>query len=553
MTLSQAAPLLPDPANIPRAEPVAPLPSIKPIEIKPGAKPAYRAPTSDKEIKLFILKFIFSGNRAFTDEQLSALLQDKTNREIGLKDLNEATKTVTDYYRKHGYFLAQAYLPAQDVNESTVEIAVLEGHLGKLTLNMNGPELNVAKLNADFLKEMAAYHLKSDDSINDNNLVRNITLLNSLPALRANAQLNPGDEIGSTDVEIEIKPMSLWQAYVAGNTYGNRFTGREVAIAGLKLNNLAGIGDQLNLSFKRSNDEGQRGLQLAYYTPVHASGTLLNLGYNYVDYKLGGAFKALGASGESQYFNVNLDQPLIRNAQQGLTARLGGTYKIINDEVSTFALNNRRNIAGVDLGIFSDWSNNGGDVSNQLGFNLHAGHVNFKDNLAQLLDETGTKTAGDFVKYNVVASQVHYLKNGVSIALRADYQGTNKNLDSVEKIAIGGINRWRAFAELPSLADSGWVAGVEIRKIITANKSLENLLLEIVSPYAFVDAGRGKINQNALSSDNHVKSIHYGIGIDAALKNKWSLSVTASHQTRDFDGASTENETRAWAQLQKEF
>ena len=544
--LSQAAPALPD-ANIPRAGPAQPLPFVAPTEIKQQERPAYKPDADDKEIKLVIQAFTFSGNQSFTNEQLNLLLQDYAKREIGLRELNEATKVITEHYRKNGFFLAQAYLPAQEINKNAVEIAILEGNLGEL--KMNGTD----KLNEAFLKKMALYDFKSGDAISENNLVRNVTLLNALPAARATAQLNPGDEIGSTDVEIELQPLPRWQAYIGANTYGNRFTGREVALAGLSVNNLAGVGDQLNLNLKSSKDEGQRGLQLSYYTPVHASGTLLNVGYNYVDYKLGGEFKVLKASGDSQYFNINLDQPIVRNARHGLTARLGGSYKIISDEVSAFALDNRRDIKGVDLGLYGDWFDNTGDASNQLAINIRTGQVKFKDDFAETLDETGAKTEGDFVKYNLVASRTQYFKNGFSLALRADYQATNKNLDSVEKMTIGGINRWRAFAELPSLADAGLMAGVEIRKKIPANKSLASLLLVELSPYGFVDAGRGKINQKPSSNDNHVKSVHYGLGMDAAFKKDWLLNVTVSHQNRDFDAASAENETRIWGQLQKEF
>ena len=225
----------------------------------------------------------------------------------------------------------------------------------------------------------------------------------------------------------------------------------------------------------------------------------------------------------------------------------------MNDEVSAFALKNRREINGFDLGLFGDWLDDSGEANNQLGINIHAGRVNFKNDFAETLDETSAKTEGNFVKYNLVASRIQYFKNGISLALRADYQAANKNLDSVEKFSIGGINRWRAFAELPSLADSGFMASAEIRKRIPANQSLASLLLVEVNPYAFMDAGWGKVNENALSNDNHVKSIHAGFGMDFLFKKDWQLSVTASHQNRDFEGADAENETRFWGQIQKEF
>ncbi len=543
---SLAASPAPDAAEIPRPQPNLP-PQPRPADIKQQDRPAYRPTTDEKEIKIHVRRFTFSGNQAYDNEQLNGLLHEYADKEIGINVLNQAAKIITDFYRKNGYFLAQAYLPVQDVRGDSVEIAVLEGSLGELKLNA------IERLNTDFLKGMAGYRLNAGDTLAEKNLVRNITLLNSLPAMRASAQLNPGEAIGSSDVDVELQPLPAWDGYLAANTYGNRFTGREVLQAGVRLNNPAGRGDQLSMSLKSSRDEGQRGLNLGYLIPIHESGTLLNLSYNYVDYKLGGPFRQLKASGDSQYYNFNLDQPIMRNAQFGLTGRFGAAYKRVDDDVSAFSLNNRRNISNIDLGLFGDWFNDAGDVSYQTGLNIRAGRVSFKDDFAEFLDASGAKTRGNFVKYNLVASRVQYFSNGVSLALRADYQNANKNLDSVEKMSIGGINRWRAYAELPSLADTGYMAGAELRKNISAGPKLASLLLEGVSTYGFIDFGRGRINQSALSSDNHVKSSHYGLGLDAAFKKKWVLSLTVSHQKREFDGASQENETRTWGQLEKDF
>ena len=544
--LSEAALALPDPAEIPRPQPTLPVPSKLP-DIKSQEKPAYRPTAEEKDIKIIVERFIFTGNKVFSNEHLSGLTKDFTGHEIGLKELNQATSLITDYYRKRGYFLAQAYLPAQDIKNAAVEIAVLEGKLGQMKLGDN------EKLDEEYLKKMATYRIRPGDTMSENNLVRNITLLNALPGIKASAQLNPGEAVGSSDVEIDLQPLPTFEGDIGVNTYGNRFTNREVAYASARWNNPAGIGDQLYLNVKSARDEGQRGLSFGYLTPVHESGTMLSLGYNFVDYKLGGQFKQLDASGDSQYFTFSLDQPILRNARYGVTARLGGAYKLVDDEVSAFTLNNRRSVSNIDLGIYGDWLNNSADVSYQVGLNLQGGHVHFKNDFAKTLDDSGAKSKGNFLKYNLMASRTQYFNNGFVLALRADYQDANRNLDSVEKMSIGGISRWRAFAELPSLADTGFMAGAELRKNITAGPKMANFLLEGLSPYGFVDFGRGKINQKTLSDDNHVKSTHYGIGIDAAFKKKWLLGLTVSHQRRDIDGAKAENETRLWSQIEKDF
>jgi hemolysin activation/secretion protein len=542
-----AAETVPTIGDIPRAEQPRQLPAIPSAEITKKVKPAYQATDESTNIKVLVEAYNFNGNQSFTHEQLSALLSDYIDREIGIKDLNEVTKLITEFYRKKGFFLAQAYLPTQDIAKNSVDIAIIEGQLG--TLNITGKE----RLHERFLREMADYNLKPNDTVSEKNLVRNVTVLNALPGINATAQLNPSDSVGYTDVEIALEPLPVLQGYIGTNTYGNRFTGREVVMAGMNWNNPIGLGDQLSLNLKRSNDNGQRGLNLGYITPVHESGTLLGFGYNYIDYKLGGAFENLDAFGESQYFNVTLDQPILRDAQKGLTVRFSPSYKLVNDEVSIASLENRRNIIALEIGLLGDWLNAAGNVSNQIGFNVRSGRVNFKDDFAQSLDEIGAKTQGGFVKYNISASRTQYFDNGVTLALLADFQRASKNLDSVEKVSIGGINRWRQYAELPSLADTGFMFGAEISKQLQANPTLAKLFFIDMRPYSFVDFGRGKLNQKALNADNHVKSIHAGLGLNATFKNDWVFNVSGSHQKREFSGASAESELRFWGQLLKYF
>lgn len=534
-------------ADIPRAEKPQALPAAPPANIKKEPAPALEAPGGNDQLKVLINKFTFTGNTAFDAQQLAILLTDYTGREIGFKELNQATKEITDFYREQGYLLAQAYLPAQDIAGNKVEIAVLEGKLGQLNVHAT-PGLDAATL-----EKMAAYKFANSSAVNEKNLVRNVTQLNVLPGVSASASLKPGANVGESDVDINIEAKPRLQGYLGGNTYGNRFTGREVLMAGAQLNNLGGLGDQLSLNLKRSNNSGQRGLDLSYVTPISTANTKLTLGYNYVDYKLGRNLEALDASGDSRYFNVGIDQAIFRDARKGVGLRLGVSHKMVNDEVGFANLNNERHIVGADFGIYTDWLNASGNVSHLFGAAARVGRVRFQDDVAQALDASGAKTKGGFGRFRLSATRNQYFANGVSLALEAEYQRASKNLDSVEKISIGGINRWRRFSELPSLADTGLMLGAELRKRIPANQSLSSLMLVDISPYTFVDLGRGKINQKTSISDNHVRAVQFGLGLDAMFKNTWLLNLAATHHNRDFDGADGENEVRFFGQLIKYF
>ncbi|MGB7817031.1 MAG: POTRA domain-containing protein [Methylotenera sp.] len=547
-----AATGLPDPANLPRIEtqPAPPEITSPNIEKKQDSNyPAGMPETSDIKVNVDYLKFI--GNKNVNDEQLTTLLKAYLGRSLGIKELNQMTALVTRYYRQHGFMLAEAYLPEQDIAQNTLEIAVVEGYLGELKVQAKG------RLDEAFLKRMAARDLANKDVIRESNLVKNITLINSLPGVDAVSGLSPGAEVGYSDIDIEVQALPLLTGYIGANTYGNRYIGRETIFGGLFLNNLAGRGDRLGLNLKDSNHERQRSAQIGYIVPVHESGTILNLNAGYSDYRLGREFSILGASGQSSYVSAFLDQPVLRSRQGNITSRFGLSHKDVSDDVSAFLLKNHRSINAIELGLFGDWRDTEWNGFNQLGLNLKFADVNFKNSLAESLDETGAQTEGNFVKYNLFGSRIQPLGAAYSLILRAEYQGTNKNLDGTEKLAIGGINRWREFGELPVSSDRGLIAGVELRKSMLPMTGLASFLPVFksaeFSPYVFFDYGRGVIDHNALSNDNHVKSSHYGAGVDMQFAKKWMLELMVSQQKSKVEGVNSESETRAWGQIRTEF
>jgi hemolysin activation/secretion protein len=547
-----AAPALPDSANLPRIETQPNPPVIISPKIENNEDLQYPAALPDTPgIKVNVSKLEFTGNKNIGDETLSLILKEYLNKPLDIKALNQMTALVTRYYRQQGFMLAQAYLPEQDINQYALEIAVVEGYLGEIKLKVS------SGLDEGFFKRVSSRNLTKGEAIQESNLVRNVTLINSLPGLNATSQLNPGQQVGYSDVEIDVQALPRVNGVLSANTYGNRFTGREVLSAGLSLNNLAGRGDRLNVNLRTSNGEGQRGLQLGYVLPVYDAGNLLYLSAGYADYQLSGQFSSLGAEGDSYYLSALLDQPILRSRQGNATSRLGLSYKNISDDISAFSLKDHRSISAIELGLFGDWRDAKWSGFNQVGVNLKLADVSFKNDLAEILDDTGARTAGNFVKYNVFASRLQPISEAYSIRLSGEWQGANKNLDSSEKLSIGGVNRWREYGELPSSSDRGLIVGTELRRAMLPVAALARFLPALqsveVSPYVFFDYGRGIISHSALSTDNHVRSSHYGIGIDTLIAKRWALDFTVSHQKRLTEGAATETETRAWGQLQMEF
>ena len=94
-----------------------------------------------------------------------------------------------------------------------------------------------------------------------------------------------------------------------------------------------------------------------------------------------------------------------------------------------------------------------------------SGIVDLRSADAQL--EDALDTAGHFRKWTLSFQRQQRLTNRLSLNLQVRGQLASKNLDSVEKILLGGINGVRAYPEGEAPGDSGWIANAELREVIT--------------------------------------------------------------------------------------
>ena len=103
------------------------------IVVKPVPPPAI----GPAESKLVVSRVMFTGNTVFKSAELERIIAPAIGKEMTLGELNEFISKVSDYYVAHGYILAQAYLPPQEIRDGVVEVAILEGEVGAIELTGN--------------------------------------------------------------------------------------------------------------------------------------------------------------------------------------------------------------------------------------------------------------------------------------------------------------------------------------------------------------------------------------------------------------------------------
>lgn len=536
----------------------------------PAAAPA-KSPTLDVQqemrpalvtrggVKVKVASFKISGNTVFDEVTLKALVSDLVGKELDLAGLDQAAGTISQYYRQQGYFVARAYLPAQEIASGNLEIAVIEGRLGAVKFNRSG-ETRLAEW---YAQELVAGAAPVGAPIREQNIERGLMLLNDLPGVEVKSTLVPGATPGASDLVIETTEGALVSGSVDGDNYGNRNTGVARAGATLNLNDPFGIGDQLIVRGMTSGSGLSYG-RLAYNLPVGNMGTKLGLAYSRMDYELGKDFAALNASGQSSVASVFAVHPLIRSRNSNLSATVTYDHKRLTDE------QNNINVTDKSINVFSAGLSGdmrdalGGGGLTSAGFAFTRGNLDVGDNANYAANDALTaQTDGFYSKLSYNFSRLQRINDFWSFYAGFSGQSARKNLDSAEKFVLGGMGV-RAYPQGEAAGDSGSLLNLEARY------NLPGFDFGNLQVIGFIDTGRVTLHHATWAGWTPIGRTDFpnsyslsGAGVGLNLYKEADFSVRSSLAWklgnnpgadalgRDSDGES--RDARFWVQLIKQF
>jgi len=517
-------------SRLPQAARSVPLPTLQ-----EPPRPALQAAPG---LRVRVTAFRFSRNSAFTDVQLSPLLADLAGKELTLPELNAAADRITAHYRANGYFVACAYLPAQDINEGVVEITVLEGRLGKLTIDNRS-------LVADSALQFYFADLSEGSAIAGTSLERGLLLVNNLPGVDVQSTLRPGASVGATDLDIHIEGQQRLATVLSVDNYGNRFTGAWRLGGQFTVNSPLARGDALSLRAYRAG-EGYRYGRLAYQLPVGGSGLQLGVATSTMRYRLGGDFADLGAHGSADIGSVYALYPLLRSRVTNVNIQLDYDHKSLDDLVDSSLLSARKSIDVAIVGLSGDHADElGGGGLNSWSLSYTGGQLHL-DTENQALDAAGHRTAGHYDKLNLWASRLQRLPgDGWSLAVQVSGQLAGNNLDSSEKFALGGPKAVRAYPQGEAPVDDGWLASAELRYALAGAWQVSG----------FYDVGGGRTNHDPLAADlQNARTIAgAGLGVSYVQPGNLSVEATVAWRTRQAPTSDRDRTPRIWAGLTKSF
>ena len=415
--------------------------------------PRTSKPPPAKRVK--VTRIFVTGNQALTLGEIRPALPEPG--ELALADLYRAADEVTALYRARGFPLAYAYLPEGEAAAGEVEIAVVEGRIGRVWVEGN------AHFSSDFILDHLG-DLRGPSEARLEDLERSLLLLNEIPSLRVEAWLRPGETPGTTDLRLMARDQMPLTLDLDVDNFGSELVGETRAGLTFGFHDLWGAGHGLSLRGRTALDAEEGELEsggIEYMVPFR-TGTRLTLRGMVYDYEGRSGLTVLDPAGDGAVFGGTLSHAFVRGTDFSLWGDAGLEVKNLRQEligIDTVKDELRILILGARADLADGWA---GRWVASLRYLQGLGGV------AGGLDEDDPNASrpgadGEFSAFTLRLHRLQRVAPWMRLIGRFDAQYAREPLVVSEQFVLGGHDSIRGYPPFEFMGDRGYTATVEAR------------------------------------------------------------------------------------------
>ncbi len=407
----------------------------------------------DGSNKTILIKgFKIEGNTKISTEDILNSIKEFENKELTFNQIQTLSSIISKLYQDRGYFVARAYLPAQNLeqNKNILNISILEGNYGEFKIKNES-------LVKDSVVQEIFDNTKFSSVIDTKVIERAMLLINDRNGVKVSkAEISPGSVVGTSDFNIETIATPRVDGYVVADNYGSRYTGAYRLQALVNVNSLASLGDKLSISGLVSNGADLKNGKVAYELPLNSYGLKADVAYTRTNYDLVKEYKDLDAKGNANIYEVGLSYPLLRTTDENLYLKVKYYHKNFNDDVDIWNTSDEKNINSFVGTLEYDKNYSLFSLPSRVysSLNLTSGNLNSTQNV-----NDGRYNKVDTYVSNDIAFSDMFLLN---TTLTAQKVLGHKNLDGSEDIYVGGAYGVKVYPSSEQSADNGYVLTNEL-------------------------------------------------------------------------------------------
>ncbi|MGR3897323.1 ShlB/FhaC/HecB family hemolysin secretion/activation protein [Pseudomonas sp. 1176_21] len=423
---------------------------LQELQSLPGrAAPQVPASTPEDTRCFTIRHIVLEGAEHLGEREQRRLLEPYEGQCLGVGQLNALLKVVTDHYLNRGYITTRAYLPQQDLSSGTLQITVVEGRLDGLDSSSLASPRELAM----------AFPGTTGEVLNLRELEQLVDQLTRLPSRQAQLELVPGDEVGSSRVQLQGQRDKPWRVSATRNNDGDRSSGEQQMGLGLDWDSPLGLADQFSLRANQDavSDHWRHSDSQYLNYSVPWGWWTFTYSYNQSYYRTrddssGFPFKL---DGDSQMHQLRVERVIHRDALSKTAVNLGISHLRTNNYLDDSLIDvSSTRLSESQLGV-----NHGRRIGTAF-LNLDAGWQ-------QGIGAFDAQGAGDphgnepVARYNKYSLTLSYLQpftlwgEAFSFDSLATGQRSEDPLYSPQRISVGGLNSVRGFKQQTLTGNSG--------------------------------------------------------------------------------------------------
>lgn len=524
--LAQVIPPSVDPGQIERRFKQPLVPQTSPDVSIPAAPQTGPVPNADKIT--FVLNDVeIEGSTIFSKTDLAPLYEDLIGKKVSLLDMYAVADKVTTHYRKAGYVLSRAVVPAQKISGGVFRIQVIEGYISNVIIK---GDIKNERIFDGFVRK-----LKADRPLTAAKLERYLLLANDLAGVTASGTLRPGAEPGSSELVIDVNN-DVIGGLVSLDNRGTKYLGPYQVTGQVDVNSALGMYEKLTMrSIVAADPDELAFVDATYSQPINSEGTQVQAHVAYSRSNPGSTLEPLDIEGRAVSLDFLVSHPFIRAREQNLTGRAEFAMhnnetdvlnsEFSNDHVRAFRLGGRYDKVDPWAGV------NLLDLEASAGVNVFGA------------SDSGPKRSrgnadNDFVKFNAQASRLQPLGHGFAVLTELDSQLSSDALLSSEEFSLGGSYMGRAYDPSEITGDSGAAGKIELQYGDSTNVAY----FQEYQLYGFYDLGAVWNNDLLVGEENRQSLASTGLGIRFNATNSFSgLAELTVPLTRDVASEGDDN------------
>ena len=519
---------------------------LEELQDLPGKDTKPQAPALPADTRCFPIQDIeLKGADSLSGGDRTLLLKPYVGQCLGVAQLNELLKVITDYYIAKGWVTSRAYLPQQDLSSGHLQVLVVEGKLEGLK-GAQGSSVTDREL-------AMAFPGKVGEALNLREVEQLVDQLSRLPSKQAQMELTPGSQVGGSEVLVKNVPQKPWRASLSRNNDGQKSTGEQQWGAGLEWDSPLGLADQLILrgGHDAISDHQKTSKSSMLYYNLPWGWWNFSYTYSESEYRTFGTLNGFKfkQNGDSQNHQLRAERVIHRDDVSKTSVNVGLSHLRTNN----YLLDSRLSTSSNRLSEFQVGLTHGRRIGNafvnlDVGMQNGIGAFDAQSN-QQERDANGNLTATP--RYRKYTATVSYLQpftlwgESLSFSSLATGQRSEDVLYPAQRMSLGGSYSVRGFKDQQLNGDSGgyWRNEVRWARPVT----LDWMRPAFAEYGASVGYDQGVIRNDRYNDDEHGRVSSNSLELFARGKNV-STSVTFAHSL-ERPGVVTEREAPIYFRL----